>query len=156
MPGPRHTAKVPFFVVCIALAHGKGAIVCRVPGAWHTANSRLFAVCQGLGTRQTAYCLPCGKPLRHTANALFNGVPSIVLYFAVGPEKHSAKCLPCARNIEHGKQALCRPLYAVSCLPCVTLGKHFAECRPAFAVCHWHTANRHSPVGRSAQASRGL
>ena len=94
----------------------------------------LFAVCQGLGTRQTAACLPCATPLRHTANALFNGVPSTALYFAVGPEKHSAKCLPCARNVAHGKQALCRPLYAVSCLPCVTLGKHFAECKPTFAV----------------------
>ena len=37
-------------------------------------------------------------------------------------------------------------VFAVRCLPCVTLGKHFAECKAAFAMCPWHTTNRHSPV----------
>ena len=114
-----------------ARAHGKGAISlpCALP--WHTAKVPLFAVCHVV----TAH----GK-------RPFQRVPSIVLYFAVGPENHSAKCLPCAQNVAHDKQALCRPLYAVSCLPCVILGKYFAECKPAFAVCLWHTANTHSPV----------
>ena len=98
----------------------------------------MFAVCLP--------CLPCAKPLRHTANRLFHGVFASALYFAVGPILHTAKCLPCARDVAHGKLALCRPLFAVRCLPCVTLGKHFVECKPAFAVCPWHTANRHSPV----------
>ena len=111
----RHTAKLPFFAVCHDRAHGKGP---------------LFAVCQAV-TAHGKQTVP-----RDYASAL---------YFAVGPILHTAKCLPCARDVAHGKLALCRPLFAVSCLSCVTLGKHFAECKLAFAVCLWHTANRHSP-----------
>ena len=112
VPGQGHTAKVPFFAMCKARAHGKGAVqrfcvccVCRVPCRY--------------GTRQTG----CSTRL---------------------PPVHFI--LSCARNVAHGKLALCRPLFAVSCLPCVTLGKHFAECKAAFAVCPWHSANRHSPI----------
>ena len=128
----RHTTNLPFFAVCLSTWHtAKVALFCRVPRTGHTAK--------GL-------CLPCAKPLRHMANTLFHGVFASALYFAVGPIMHTAKCLLCARDVAHGKLALCRPLFAVSCLLCVTLGKFFAECKPAFAVCPWHTANRHSPV----------
>ena len=121
-----------FCRVPVHVAHDKDGIVCRVPGTEHTAKRP---------------CLPCAKPLRHTANRLFHGVFASALYFAVGPIMHTAKCLPCARDVAHDQLALCRPLFAVSCLPCITtLGKHFAECKPAFAVCPWHTANRHSPI----------
>ena len=109
----------------------QSCFVCRVPGTGHTAK-RL--------------CLPCATPLRHTANWLCHVVFDTALYFAIGLILHTAKCLPCARDVAHGKLALCQPLFAVSCLPCVTLGKHFAECKAAFAMCPWHTANRHSPV----------
>ena len=149
----RLMAKLPFFAVCLS--------------TWHTAKVALFAVCLGQGTRQRGcVCRVLGPG--HMAKGLFNGsvfavfavCPAVTahgkqavqrgyasaLYFAVGPIMHTAKCLPCARDVAHGKLALCRPLLAVSCLPCVTLGKHFAECKAAFAVCPWHTANRHSPV----------
>ena len=136
----------PFFAVCHGKAHGKAAILCRVPV--HVAHGKGGIVCRVPRTGHTAkgLCWPCAKPLRHTANRLFHGVFASALYFAVGPILHTAKCLPCARDVAHGKLALCRPLFAVSCLPCVTLGKHFAECKPVFAVCPWHTANGHSPV----------
>ena len=113
-----HLCRVPVHV-----AHGKGGIVSRVRTG-HTTK--------GL-------CLPCAKPLRHTANRLFHRVFASAHYLAVGPIMHTAKCLPCARDLAHGKLALCRPLFAVSYLP-------FAECKPDFAVCPWHTSNRHSPV----------
>jgi len=121
----------PFFAVCLS--------------TWHTAKMALFAVCLGQGTRQRG-CV-CRVPSRYGTRqtGCSTGYAS-ALYFAVGPIMHTAKCLPCARDVAHGKLALCRPLFAMSCLPCVTLGKHFAECKPAFAVYHWHTANRHSPV----------
>ena len=136
----------PFFAVCHGKAHGKAAILCHLPV--HVAHGKDGIVCRVPRTGHTAkgLCLPCAKPLRHTANRLFHGVFASGLYFAVGPIMHTSKCLPCAQDVAHGKLALCRPLFAVSCLPCVTLGKHFAECKPAFAVCPWHTANRHSPV----------
>ena len=136
----------PFFAVCHGKSHGKVAILCHVPVL--VAHGKGGIVCCVPRTGHTAkgLCLPCAKPLRHTTNRLFHGVFASALYFAVGPIMHTTKCLPCARDVAHGKLALCRPLFAVSCLPCVTLGKHFAECKPAFAVCPWHTANRHSPV----------
>ena len=132
--------------MCHGKAHGKAAILCRVPV--HVAHGKGGIVCRVPRTGHTTkgLCLPCAKPLRHTANRLFNRVATSALYFAVCPIIHTTKCLPCARNVAHGKLALCRPLFAVSCLPCVTLGKHFDECKTAFAVCPWHTANRHSPV----------
>ena len=117
----RHTAKLPFFAVCLS--------------TWHTAKVAVFAVCLGQGTRQRG-CV-CRVPSHYGTRQIgcSTGFATSALYFAVGPEIHSAKCLPCARNVAHGKQALCRPLYAVSCLPCVTLGKHFAECKPARQTC---------------------
>ena len=95
---------------------------------WHTAKVALFCRVPRTGHTAKGLCLPCAKPLRHMANTLFHGVFASALYFAVGPKMHNAKCLPCARDVAHGKLA------------------HFAECKPAFTVCPWHTANRHSPA----------
>ena len=108
----------PFFAVCHGKAHGKAAILCRVPV--HVAHGKGGIVCRVPRIVHTAkgLCLSCAKPLRHTANRLFHGVFASALYFAVGPILHTAKCLPCARDVAHGKLALCRPLFAVSCLPC--------------------------------------
>ena len=113
----------PFFAVCHGKTHGKSAILCRVPV--HVAHGKGGIICRVPGTGHTAKgpCLPCAKPLRHTANRLFHGVFASAHYLAVGPIMHTAKCLPCARDVAHGKLALCRPLFAVSCLPCVTLAE---------------------------------
>ena len=143
----------PFFAVCHGKAHGKAVILCRVilcRVPVYVAHGKGGIVCRVPRTGHMAkgLCLPCAKPLRHTANRLCHVLLDTALYFAVSLILHTAKYLPCARDVAHGKLTLCRPLFAVSCLPCVTLGKFFAECKPAFAVCPWHTANRHSPVVR--------
>jgi len=119
-----------------ARAHGKGAIFCRVWGQGTRQRCNCLPCARARHTANSL-CLPCAKPLQHTANSLFNGVPSSPLYFAVGLKKHMAKCLPCARNVAHGKQPLCRPLYVVRCLPCVTLGKHFAV-----VLCFWKLSKK--------------
>ena len=127
----RHTTKLPFFAVCLS--------------TWHTAKVAVFAVCLGQGTRQRG-CV-CRVPSRYGTRqtGCSTGLRQCTL-FCRGPNNAHGKVFAMCPDVAHGKLALCRPLFAVSCLPCVTLGKHFAECKPAFAVCPWHTANRHSLV----------
>jgi len=66
-----------FFAVCHGKAHGKAAILCRVPV--HVAHGKGGIVCRVPRTGHTTkgLCLPCAKPLRHTANRLFNGVTPV-------------------------------------------------------------------------------
>ena len=95
--------KVPFFAVCIALAHGKGVIVCRVPGAWHTANSRLFAVCHAVTAHGKR---PFQRGSEHCS------------LFCRGPRKALGKvfavCPKCStRQASSLPSVVCRELFAV-------------------------------------------